>query len=26
VISHATYTFDDLPARYRAHWVGGGRS
>jgi 3-oxoacyl-[acyl-carrier-protein] synthase-3 len=23
VISHATYTFDDLPARYRAHWATG---
>lgn len=26
VISHATYTFDDLPARYRAHWVPGAVS
>jgi 3-oxoacyl-[acyl-carrier-protein] synthase III len=25
VISHATYTFDDLPARYRGFWAGGGR-
>ena len=24
VISHATYTFDDLPARYRARWADGG--
>ena len=23
VISHATYTFDDLPARYRSRWASG---
>ncbi len=23
VISHATYTFDDLPARYRQRWLAG---
>ena len=23
VISHATYTFDDLPARYRGRWASG---
>jgi 3-oxoacyl-[acyl-carrier-protein] synthase-3 len=26
VISHATVTLDDLPARYRAQWADGGRS
>ena len=26
VISHATYTLDDLPDRYRARWADGGRS
>lgn len=25
VISHATYTFDDLPDRYRSRWLPGGR-
>jgi len=24
VIAHATYTFDDLPERYRGHWASGG--